>query len=229
MVSIIKEIFHYVRCPIYSIQNKKSFKKNCIEIFFIYVSLIVLTLISVLIIIIFNTLGIVEPLQRIYNDNVSTSNNLTLYFLIVCLFGAIYEEYAFRLYLRFVPIYIATSISLLIYLLLAVILEFEIYSLNVSIIYVVVLFFFLFISFSVTRVKGLIQTVWIKYFKYIFYFSILMFALLHLRNFELTTRHIFFIPIIILPQLISGTIFGFTRMKYGIAWCISPPESRTEL
>ena len=53
-------------------------------------------------------------------------------------------------------------------------------------------------------------------FKWVYWSTIVIFALFHLYNYQLTTWNLLFIPVIILAQLISASIFGYVRMHYGI-------------
>ena len=53
------------------------------------------------------------------------------------------------------------------------------------------------------------------YFKYLFYVSALLFGWVHIFNFEFTSSHYVFIPIITLPQTVLGLVLGFIRIRYG--------------
>ncbi len=62
---------------------------------------------------------------------------------------------------------------------------------------------------------------WNKYFKFIFYSFAMVFALVHITNYN-NNSIIFFllIPIIILSQFIGGLTLGYTRIKLGLIWSI---------
>lgn len=65
--------------------------------------------------------------------------------------------------------------------------------------------------------------IYIRRFPYFFYFSIIMFGLVHLGNFtypEITIWIVLLSPLLILPQLIMGSMLGFIRMKWGIVYSI---------
>ncbi|GLU55971.1 CPBP family intramembrane glutamic endopeptidase [Dyadobacter frigoris] len=53
------------------------------------------------------------------------------------------------------------------------------------------------------------------YFKLLFYISALLFGWMHIFNFEFTSSHYAFIPIITLPQTVLGLILGHIRIIYG--------------
>lgn len=57
------------------------------------------------------------------------------------------------------------------------------------------------------------------HFKYYFWASTLIFALIHLSNYDMET----FNPamtLLILPQLIAGFVFGYARMRFGLLACM---------
>jgi membrane protease YdiL (CAAX protease family) len=59
-----------------------------------------------------------------------------------------------------------------------------------------------------------------KYFLVFFLILNLIFALIHLSNYELgSTKKIFYV-ILIFPQFVSGLLFGYFRMRFGFIWCI---------
>jgi hypothetical protein len=63
--------------------------------------------------------------------------------------------------------------------------------------------------------KSKFQSFWTKNFKYIFYFSSLMFGLVHTTNYEYISVYQYFIaPVLVFPQLSMGFILSFTRMFY---------------
>lgn len=53
------------------------------------------------------------------------------------------------------------------------------------------------------------------YFKFLYYTSALLFGWVHIFNFEFTSSHYVFIPIITLPQTVLGLILGYVRINYG--------------
>lgn len=59
-----------------------------------------------------------------------------------------------------------------------------------------------------------------KNFKYIFYLSAFSFGLVHFLNYSLEGKDLLFIPLITLPQMISGFFFGYIRMNFGIIYSI---------
>lgn len=60
---------------------------------------------------------------------------------------------------------------------------------------------------------------WVKNFKFFFYGSAILFALMHLSNFNNTNLLFYFLaPLIVLPQFIGGISLGYIRLKLGFSW-----------
>ena len=72
-------------------------------------------------------------------------------------------------------------------------------------------------------VKRVLSRIWGDHFRSVFYISCFGFGLLHISNFrfpEFTTETLMLAPLLVLPQIISGFIFAFARMRLGMIWCI---------
>lgn len=75
--------------------------------------------------------------------------------------------------------------------------------------------FFLQIITSVfPQTKTPIVGFWNKKFGFVFYFSAIVFALIHITNYNSTSTIIYLIPILVLPQFISGLFIGYLRVRY---------------
>lgn len=61
---------------------------------------------------------------------------------------------------------------------------------------------------------------WSSHFKLIFYLSLIVFALIHVSNFEINPKLFIAAPLVTLPQLAGGFMFGYVRLKYGIVYAI---------
>tara|TARA_R110002049_G_scaffold329_16_gene1900 strand:+ start:12790 stop:13353 length:564 start_codon:yes stop_codon:yes gene_type:complete len=59
-----------------------------------------------------------------------------------------------------------------------------------------------------------------KYFNYILYLSILLFAGIHLSNFKMSKELYFVAPFLVAPQLILGAFLSYVRVKLGLRWSI---------
>ena len=57
-------------------------------------------------------------------------------------------------------------------------------------------------------------------FKIAYYVFALLFGLVHITNFELTTAVVLLTPILVAPQVILGLYLGFIRVRFGLAWSV---------
>ena len=55
-------------------------------------------------------------------------------------------------------------------------------------------------------------------FKISFYLFAIIFGLIHLSNFKITTNVLLLTPILVLPQTLLGGIFGFIRVRFSLGW-----------
>ncbi|MGB1042775.1 MAG: lysostaphin resistance A-like protein [Tenacibaculum sp.] len=57
-----------------------------------------------------------------------------------------------------------------------------------------------------------------KTFKIAFYVFAILFGLVHLTNFNITTNVLLLAPILVAPQTILGGYLGFIRVRFGLQW-----------
>ena len=113
---------------------------------------------------------------------------VAVFFFIAVIITPFFEELLFRLYLRYHQNYLFTIIAGL-------------------------------ASFSSTRngdkTATALHSFWIKRYKYIFYFSALIFGFVHIFNFPFSFTILLLSPILVAPQIILGSIIGYLRVRYG--------------
>lgn len=145
------------------------------------------------------------------------------YLLVGGLMLPLYEETCFRLSLRFKPIYAALTLTALSYYVLTK----AIYRTNLSLVdetfykRVGLSIGVGIIAFIVTYRKKIAQklsVLWENNIRRIYYLSCLLFAWLHIFNFEGNLTNMLLLPILTLPQLFSATIAGYTRLGFGFAY-----------
>ena len=141
-----------------------------------------------------------------------------LFFVII--FGPVIEETIFRLWLGLNKYFIAVSVVLITLTLAASFSHHGLLSSHFSIIVVLVSIAagtLALIFASGKNLTGMRN----RYFKYLYYLSVLSFGLIHISNFSPIHYAIFWAyPFFILPQLGLGFISGFIRTKYGFIWGI---------
>jgi hypothetical protein len=78
-----------------------------------------------------------------------------------------------------------------------------------------------FVLLRTQPVKRIISRIWLHHFRSVLYFSCVAFGLAHVYNFtSITVASLLLAPRLVLPQVISGFIFAFARMRLGMIWCI---------
>ena len=136
------------------------------------------------------------------------------------------EEIAYRLSLKFKPVYLALTLGVIAYYISSK----ALYHTKLSdvhdhflerIIFASTTLSMAFPLFSVPKVKQRLETFWLANFRWIFYFFSLTFAWVHILNYELTLEHILLMPIITLPKLMSAMCYGYVRVQYGFIYCVA--------
>jgi len=59
-----------------------------------------------------------------------------------------------------------------------------------------------------------------KYFKFILYASVVMFAGVHMTNFDMSREVYYIAPLLVAPQLILGMFLSYVRVTLGLGWSI---------
>ena len=59
-----------------------------------------------------------------------------------------------------------------------------------------------------------------KRFRTTFYIIAILFGLIHLSNFNITTNTLLLAPILVAPQIILGGYLGYIRVRFGLIWSI---------
>jgi hypothetical protein len=78
-----------------------------------------------------------------------------------------------------------------------------------------------FVLLRTERIKRVISRIWLDHFRSVLYFSCVAFGLVHVYNFtSITVANLILAPLLVLPQVISGFILAFARMRLGMIWCI---------
>jgi membrane protease YdiL (CAAX protease family) len=151
--------------------------------------IIEIPLMAVLILLIsgLETLGLVDPDNHKILDMIK-SYPVVLLLVLTVVIGPLIEELIFRLYLRYKDNYALR---------------------------------FLISIVSLTGVRNeqkaetFFISLWKKRYKFIFYFSAVIFGLIHISNFEFSYTILLLSPILVAPQIILGLIIGYSRVRMG--------------
>jgi hypothetical protein len=133
----------------------------------------------------------------------------------------IIEELIFRLPLKISKINLATSFSLIIFLVLN---KWYFSNIYLALSFSFVLFLLLYISISSeSSFLDRLTLSFTKHFWRFFYFQALIFGFLHLTNYIVDIRYFYLFPFIVISYISKGCLFGYLRIRftYGIYLCIA--------
>ncbi|MEP2280130.1 hypothetical protein [Maribacter sp.] len=154
--------------------------------------------------------GIDMPIQSETQDFDSYSGFLK--FSIFAIVAPIIEELTFRLGLKFSKRNFIIMIAGLTYILLKIILDFNLYIAFVSALSISTLLVFVLSP----KIVIILTNYWRNNRLIIFYLLILSFSFLHIANYDLSSSILVYIPIMALSHFLGGVIFSYARLKYSI-------------
>lgn len=131
-------------------------------------------------------------------------NNSSLSWFKVILFAPVLEEFLFRYGLR-KPIEYLVLCPLIIFIFIL--------HVRLSIIIILGIILFILYIFLKKYIKYNFFRNYIKYFPYIFHIASILFALLHILNFSYIEKFPILMPILVLPQWITGMVLGWIRVR----------------
>ncbi len=214
-IRVVPELMKFLKKPD---TQKLHFETTFIKLTtFMYIYLICLSTIFIISIL----TGFIRLIMHIEFQPFTTQK--VYFWLINLLLMPIFEESAFRLPLVYSKVNISISILLLTYAFLSYVLhgsllnsENIIQRVGISVFIAILVFFVLgFVSNKLS-----LATFWIKNMKGIFYIYLFIFSLRHIDSYILTPLCLTFIPILLLPQIISGIFLSFVRLRFGFHFSI---------
>lgn len=163
-----------------------------------------------------------EP-KNLTDASMSSRFTPLIYLLVGGILLPLFEEILFRLSLIFNPIYLGLSTAAATYYMLTKLIfkarlsEYDdtfITRLSIALIIGILIY----LITSKNSVKVFLSQFWIQNFKNIYYISCILFAWLHIFNFELNLTNLVLLPILTLPQLFSASIAGYIRVNFGFQY-----------
>jgi hypothetical protein len=147
---------------------------------------------------------------------------------ILFLFAPVSEELIWRLPLRYTEVNLTISALLVtLFTVRRLLLKSEIFSLITrwlwSALFAILVAPVVFVLLRTEPVSRLASRIWQDHFRSVVYVSCFAFGLLHISNFRFTTltsETSLLAPLLVLPQMISGFVFAFARMRLGMISCI---------
>jgi len=170
--------------------------------------------------------GVFYDAENMTKGSMATRFSLPVLFLITVLILPLLEEVAFRLSLKFKPVFLALTLGVLAYYLVSK----AVYQTKLSDVYehftqrvfiALAVFGICYALSSIPKAKHHLGLFWTRNYKWIFYFFCLVFAWIHIFNYELHLTHLLLMPIITLDKLVSALCYGYTRVTYGFIYSLA--------
>ncbi len=136
------------------------------------------------------------------------------------------EEVAFRLSLKFKPLYLALSTAVLVYYFSTKGIyhtqlsnlgdHFYIRASLAGLAFGCVYWFYL-----RPKIHSALKEFWQEQFSWVVYMLCLTFALMHTFNYELTLLTVLLLPLILLPKLVAAFCYSFVRIRFGFIYAVA--------
>ncbi|WP_299439418.1 hypothetical protein [uncultured Aquimarina sp.] len=215
--SLFKDIAGFIKNPDTQITSQKSTKLKIYDTIGLYI----LKMIFLIPVVLFFAL-VYDP-ENIQGVKMSERFSPLVFLLVGGFLLPLIEEVAFRLSLKFKPIYLALSISVFLYYFLTkVIFQTKNTAVDESfvirIVSAIAIGVILLPILNSKLVKRKLTKFWSSNFRIIYYVSCIVFAWMHISKYELVWINIVLLPILTLPQLMSAIANGYIRVKFGFQY-----------
>lgn len=172
------------------------------------------------------SIGIFYDAENITKSSMSARFSPMILVLVMVFILPLLEEVAFRLSLKFKPIFLALTVGVLTYYMLSK----GVYHTKLSDVYdhfmersfiSLAMVYITYPLFSIAKIKSSLELFWKNNFRWIFYFFCLAFAWIHILNYELSLEHLLLMPLITMDKLVSALCYGYTRVTYGFRYSLA--------
>lgn len=216
-VSLFRDLFFFIKNPSLEEQTEKSTRRKIYDT----IGLFIVKMICMIPVILFFAL-IYDP-ENVQKASMSERFSPLVMLLVGGFILPLVEEVAFRLSLRFKPLYLSLSLFVFVYYLLTkMVFDTKISAIDDSFVLragISVGFgLLLFPLFNYRTIKAKLYQFWQSNFRWIYYLTSLVFAWIHLAKYEIILLNVLLLPILTLPQLMSALINGYTRVKFGFQY-----------
>ena len=215
-----KQLLKFVISPVYNSNQTLTIRQKIKGTWTMFVVKFVLALLVGV------SIGIFYDAENITKGNMAARFSLPALLLVSVLILPLLEEVAFRLSLKFKPIFLALTLGVLTYYIVSK----GVYHTKLSDVYdhfaqrCLISLGMVGITYALSsnsKVKKNLELFWTNNFKWIFYFCCLAFAWIHIFNYELSVEHLLLMPIITLDKLVSALCYGYTRVTYGFVYSLA--------
>lgn len=218
--TLLKEISAYVIKPSYPPNRIKSTKEKVIDMIGLFVlKMACIVLLALL-------MGLISTVHDPVNLSKSNMHERFSPLLLLLVGGFILptvEEVCFRLSLRFKPIYLSLTLTVITYYILtkgvygtSISMVDESFMLRIGTSLFVGLFCFPLLK--VRSVRTNLEKFLKANFRWFYYSTCLIFAWIHIFNYELSVANLLLLPLITSPQLLSSIIYGYARVAFGFQY-----------
>ncbi|MDC8005305.1 hypothetical protein POV27_14680 [Aureisphaera galaxeae] len=216
-ISLFNEIFSFIKSP----HNEENLEKSTKAKVYDTIGLYILKLILLIPVVLFFAL-VYDP-ENVQSVSMAERFSPMLLLLVGAFILPLLEETAFRLSLRFRPLYFVLSSIVFTYYILTKAVFFTKMSavdesfvtrVAISVLVGVVLFPIV----NLKTVKDKLIEFWTLHFQSIYYVSCVIFAWAHITKYELNLTNVLLLPILTLPQLMSALIYGYMRVSFGFMY-----------
>ncbi len=215
--SLLGRFYRFLKCPIYSV-NVPLQKQPLRDILRLYALILILTIPLALMV---SSLSKKLSTGHAIND---IADKPWLLFFFGVVIAPLLEEILFRLPLRYTPTNLTLPTFLWIFTILSLLVGTKVIpaALLLPLLCIAVLgCLFLRIWLKEKVPATPIHKLYEKWIGLLFYSCAIIFGLVHITNFQLSSGQAFlFTPLLVSPQILIGVLLGFVRLKYGFWWCV---------
>ena len=215
----IKALIAFASKPSYE-EDKQYFYPNLKRFgIVLLLDLILLALTTVLFYVVY-LFGLDEILK--YNETIKLFNEFPLWLvtLLIIVLVPIIEELVFRFHLKYRRWVVNVYLPMVLILTCSFLISISSSPISICVTFVSLITLIFYIVFN-QKTTNYIERIWIRKFNLVFYITTLLFALIHITNYELSLTVILLAPILILPQFIGGFFIGYLRVKAGFIWGVT--------
>jgi membrane protease YdiL (CAAX protease family) len=206
---VMKEFVGYLRNPVEQLTPEKSWLQVLASMILLLVLSLFLSVTAVLLVELLQQTGVMPEYTQSPTERVSSMQDSLLYAMILF---PIMEELAFRLYLKPTRVNVSVSSFLLTYMLISN------FVFHTSSFCETQLGLRLLISLVVAMGVDVLYRRPLKVrYGLLFYGSALLFGLVHIYHYDYAKPQVLVVAVLLCaPQILSGVVLGYTRVKYGI-------------
>lgn len=215
--NLFQEISEFVKSPSTMMTPSKSVKMKIYDM----IGLFVLKMLLLIPVVLF--FAVVYDPKSLTQVSMTERFSPPLLLLVGGVILPLVEEVGFRLSLKFRPVYLAMTLCVFTYYILTK----GVYQTKISLVddtfllrlgSSLIVGLVVFALANIHHIKLKLTQFWQSHFRWIYYATCLVFAAVHIFKYELIWLNILLLPILTLPQLMSGIIYGYVRVSFGFQY-----------